>query len=44
MTTTSRVMPKDCVDADRADALATWDWAAATIPSKLFLFGERAVA
>jgi hypothetical protein len=35
-------MPKDCCDDNRADALATWDFAAATTPKKLFLFGERA--
>ena len=35
-------MPKDCNDDNRGDALATWDWAAATIPNKLYLFGERA--
>lgn len=37
-------MPKDCVDDNRADALATWDYAAATRPAKLYLFGERARA
>lgn len=34
-------MPKDCTDADRADALCLWDCAAATAPKKLYLFGER---
>jgi hypothetical protein len=33
-------MPKECRDADRADALALWDLAAATVPSELYLFGE----
>lgn len=35
-------MPKDCRDDNRADALATWDYAAATTPNKLYLFGESA--
>lgn len=35
-------MPKECRDDNRADALATWEFAAATTPSKLFLFGEQA--
>jgi hypothetical protein len=35
-------MPRDSHDDNRADALATWDYAAATVPSKLYLFGERA--
>lgn len=39
-------MPRDCVDDNRGDACATWDWAAATYgkraPGALHLFGERA--
>jgi Holliday junction resolvasome RuvABC endonuclease subunit len=35
-------MPKECRDDNRADALATWDYAGAIRPAKLFLFGERA--
>jgi hypothetical protein len=42
-----RLMPKDCFDDNRADALAVWDWACATFGqrsgqvSALYLFGER---
>lgn len=39
-------IPRDCVDEDRADALAMWDFAASThgvmAPTRLHLFGERA--
>jgi hypothetical protein len=35
-------MPPDCADDDMADACALWDYASATVPKKLFLFGERA--
>lgn len=37
-------MPKDCLDDNRADALATWDWAAARVqaPKELHFFGEHA--
>jgi Holliday junction resolvasome RuvABC endonuclease subunit len=37
-------MPRDCHDDNRADAIATWDYTAASPASKLYLFGERAVA
>lgn len=43
-----RLMPRDCADDNRADALATHDWAAATFGRRsastqtLHLFGERA--
>jgi hypothetical protein len=39
------LMPRDCRDEDRADAIASWDWASATFgqrsASKLYLFGEK---
>jgi hypothetical protein len=41
------LMPRDCNDNNRADALAIWDWAAATYGSRsasmmnFHLFGER---
>lgn len=35
-------MPKECFDADRADAIAIWSFFAAITPSKLYLFGETA--
>jgi hypothetical protein len=34
--------PKECRDDNRADACALFDYAAATVPSKLYLFGEQA--
>lgn len=41
-------IPRDCMDDNRADALATWDWAAATfgnrVAGELRLFGEAADA
>jgi hypothetical protein len=44
-----KLMPPDCHDDNRADALATWDYAAATIKGRrvieageLYLFGEEA--
>lgn len=43
---TLKLMPTDCRDDNRADALATWDYAAATFGrasgGALVLFGERA--
>jgi hypothetical protein len=40
-----KLMPADCRDDNRADAIAVWDWAAATfgrrVPADLHLFGER---
>jgi hypothetical protein len=44
------MLPKGCRDDNRADALATWDYACATFArgsvstERLFLFGERAEA
>lgn len=44
------LMPRDCRDDNRADALATWDWAAATFgrraasTEQLYLIGEGASA
>lgn len=35
-------LPKDNFDDNQADAIATWDFIAATIHNKLYLFGERA--
>jgi Holliday junction resolvasome RuvABC endonuclease subunit len=39
-------IPHDCADADRADAIALWDWAGAKFGSRqgrrLYLFGEGA--
>lgn len=35
-------MPKENFDDNQADSLAIWDYAAASVPSKLHLFGERA--
>jgi hypothetical protein len=39
-------MPRECTDDNRADALATWDYAIAEFgrcpPAKLAMFGERA--
>lgn len=37
-------MPRNSTSDDRADALANWDYAAATIPAELRLFGEQASA
>lgn len=41
-----KYVPKDCADADKADACAVWDWACATLARspnrKLHLFGEVA--
>lgn len=40
-----KLIPRDCDDDDRADAVANWDWASATYgkrTSELFLFGEGA--
>ena len=38
-------MPKDCMDDNRADALAVWDWACAVHgrqrPKELVMFGEE---
>lgn len=40
-----KLMPRDCADNDRADAIAVWSWAAANfggrIPRELHLFGAR---
>jgi Holliday junction resolvasome RuvABC endonuclease subunit len=40
------LLPRDCFDADRADALAVWDWAGAHLarkpPRVLHFFGEAA--
>lgn len=42
------LMPREVYDTDRADALAVFDWAAATYgqraADKLYLFGEKAKA
>lgn len=41
------LIPDDCIDDNRADAVATWDWAASTFArrsastERLFLFGEQ---
>ena len=35
-------MPRGLNDSDRADACAVWDYGTASIPKKLFLFGEEA--
>jgi hypothetical protein len=41
-----KLMPRECTDDNRADAIATWDWAAATFgrarPRELHLFNEAA--
>jgi len=41
-----KLMPRECQDEDRADALAVWSWASATYGGRaadvLHLFGERA--
>lgn len=35
-------VPKSCIDDDRCDAVALWDWAAAHSADVLHLFGEEA--